>query len=65
LNVHTEEIDTGIVEVRMDNRLAPLRHEIDEIMSAGLIGHWSNPPTTFAMMSETVLSRGQALFHKC
>jgi hypothetical protein len=39
----------------MDHRLAGLRHEIDRIMSAGPIGRWSNPPTTFAMMSESVV----------
>jgi hypothetical protein len=39
----------------MDDRLAGLRHEIDRIMSAGPIGRWSNPPTTFAMMSETAV----------
>jgi hypothetical protein len=42
-------------DIHMDDRLAGLRHEIDRIMSAGPIGRWSNPPTTFAMMSETAV----------
>jgi hypothetical protein len=43
------------MEIRMDDRLAALRHEVDTIMSTGPIGRWTNPPATFAMMSETVL----------
>jgi hypothetical protein len=39
----------------MDKRLAPLRDEIDRIVSSGPIGCWSNPPATFPMMSETVV----------
>jgi hypothetical protein len=48
-----DQNDTGIVS--MENRIAPLRHEIDKIMSGGPIGCWSNPPTTFPMMEESVL----------
>jgi hypothetical protein len=43
------------LEVRMDDRLAELRHEIDEIMSTGPIGRWTHPPTTFPMISQTVV----------
>jgi hypothetical protein len=39
----------------MDTRLAPLRDEIDKIMSSGPVGSWTNPPTTFAMISESVV----------
>jgi hypothetical protein len=39
----------------MDDRLAGLRQEVDKIISAGPIGCWRNSPTTFPMMSETVL----------
>jgi hypothetical protein len=39
----------------MDDRLAALRQEIDKIMSTGPVGHWTNPPATFPMMSETVV----------
>jgi hypothetical protein len=39
----------------MDNRLAALRHEIDEIMATGPIGRWTNPPTTFPTMEEMVV----------
>jgi hypothetical protein len=39
----------------MDDRLAGLRQEIGNIISAGPIGCWKNPPTTFPMMSETVV----------
>jgi len=39
----------------MDDRLAALTHEVDKIMSIGPIGRWTNPPTTFPMMSETVV----------
>ena len=39
----------------MDDRLAGLRQEVDKIISVGPIGCWRNPPTTFPMMSETVL----------
>jgi len=41
--------------MRMDDRLAGLRQEVDKIISAGPIGCWRNSPTTFPMMSETVL----------
>jgi hypothetical protein len=43
------------LELRMDDRLAPLRQEIDKIMAIGPIGRWTNPPTTLPMMAETVL----------
>jgi hypothetical protein len=39
----------------MDDRLAGLRQEVDKIITAGPIGCWKNPPTTFPMMSETVV----------
>lgn len=39
----------------MDYRLAALRREVDEIIFTGPIGCWRNPPTTFPMMSETVV----------
>jgi hypothetical protein len=39
----------------MEDRLAELRYEIDEIMSTGPIGRWTHPPTTFPMISQTVL----------
>ena len=38
----------------MDYRLAALKDEIDEIMSAGPIGRWSNVPATFPFNTETV-----------
>ena len=38
----------------MDYRLAALRDEIDQIMSAGPVGRWSNLPATFPFNSETV-----------
>jgi len=39
----------------MDDRLAALSLKIDEIMSTGPIGRWTNPPTTFPMMQEMVV----------
>jgi hypothetical protein len=39
----------------MDDRLAALNHEIDEIMSTGPIGCWINSPTTFPLMSAMVV----------
>jgi hypothetical protein len=38
----------------VDYRLAALKDEIDQIMSAGPIGRWSNVPATFPFNSETV-----------
>ena len=38
----------------MDFRLAALKGEIDQIMSAGPIGLWSNVPATFPFNTETV-----------
>ena len=35
--------------------LGGVRQEVDKIISAGPIGRWKNPPTTFPMMSETVV----------
>ena len=39
----------------MDFRLAALKGEIDQIMSAGPIGLWSNVPATFPFNNETVV----------
>jgi hypothetical protein len=39
----------------VDYRLAALKGEIDQIMSAGPIGRWSNVPATFPFNSETVV----------
>ena len=39
----------------MDHRLAALKGEIDQIMSAGPIGRWSNVPATFPFNTETVV----------
>ena len=39
----------------MDDRPAVPRDEVDKIMSTGPIGRWTNPPTTFPMLSETVV----------
>jgi hypothetical protein len=41
--------------MHVDYRLTGLRDEIDKIMSAGPIGHWSNVPTTFPFNTETVV----------
>lgn len=45
---------TITVGLCMDDRLAALKQEIDKILSIGPIGRWTNPPTTFPMMWETV-----------
>jgi hypothetical protein len=39
----------------VDFRLAALKGEIDQIMSAGPIGLWSNVPATFPFNTETVV----------
>jgi hypothetical protein len=39
----------------VDDRLAPLKDEIDSILSKGPIGQWSNPPPAFPFLSETVV----------
>ncbi len=39
----------------MDDRLAPLKDEIDKILAKGPIGQWSNPPPDFPFLSETVV----------
>jgi hypothetical protein len=39
----------------VDYRLAALKGEIDQIMSAGPIGRWSNVPATFPFNTETVV----------
>jgi hypothetical protein len=39
----------------VDDRLAPLKNEIDAILSRGPIGRWSNPPPAFPFLSETVV----------
>ena len=51
----------------MDDRLAELVHEIDKIMSTGPIGRWTNPPTTFPMISQTVVfnADGSGLMTYC
>jgi hypothetical protein len=51
----------------MDDRLTGLRREIDEIMSTGPIGRWTHPPTTFPMISQTVLfnADGSGLMTYC
>jgi hypothetical protein len=51
----------------MDDALAELEHEIDMIMSTGPIGRWTNPPTTFPMISQTVVfnADGSGLMTYC
>jgi hypothetical protein len=51
----------------MDDCLAELKHEIDKIMSTGPIGRWTNPPTTFPMISQTVVfhADGSGLMTYC
>jgi hypothetical protein len=39
----------------VDDRLAPLKDEIDRILSKGPVGQWSNPPPAFPFLSETVV----------
>jgi hypothetical protein len=39
----------------VDDRLAPLKDEIEKILSKGPIGQWSNPPPAFPFLSETVV----------
>src|SRR5262249_55297632 len=41
--------------MHVDYRLAALKGEIDQIMSTGPIGRWSNVPATFPFNTETVV----------